>query len=132
MLVDAEWTAREQRKLQRTACRRPSCVSPATLEAVDFTPARRLNRQQVLTLGTCAWLAERHNLIVTGPVWWNREDVFICSAFVEAGVSPRLRPPARSAASSLFCTRCAVGRGDFSTRFGGLRKVRRRQQHTRT
>ena len=36
-------------------------------EAVDFTHPRRLNRQQVLTLGACAWLAERHNLIVTGP-----------------------------------------------------------------
>ena len=34
---------------------------------IDFTHPRRLNRQQILTLGTCARLAERHNLIVTGP-----------------------------------------------------------------
>ena len=66
LLVDAEWTAREQRKLQRRL-QTAKLRHPATLEAVDFTPARRLNRQQVLTLGTCAWLAERHNLIVTGP-----------------------------------------------------------------
>ncbi len=40
LLVDAEWTAREQRKLQlRTAKWR----HPATLEAVDFTHPRRLN-----------------------------------------------------------------------------------------
>ena len=31
---------------------------PATLEAVDFTHPRQLNRQQVLTLGACAWIAE--------------------------------------------------------------------------
>ena len=61
LLVDAEWTAREQRKLQRRL-QTAKLRHPATLEAVDFTPARRLNRQQVLTLGTCAWLAERHNL----------------------------------------------------------------------
>ena len=30
---------------------------PATLEAVDFTHPRQLNRQQVLTLGACAWIA---------------------------------------------------------------------------
>ena len=65
-LADAEWTAREQRKLQRRL-HTAKLRYPASLEAVDFTHSRRLNRQQVLTLGTCAWLAERHNLIVTGP-----------------------------------------------------------------
>ncbi len=58
LLVDAEWTAREQRKLQRRL-RAAKLRHPATLEAVDFTHARRLNRQQVLTLGACAWIAER-------------------------------------------------------------------------
>ena len=66
LLADAEWTAREQRKLQRRL-HSAKLRYPASLEAVDFTRTRRLNRQQILTLGTCAWLAERHNLIVTGP-----------------------------------------------------------------
>ena len=66
LLADAEWTPREQRKLQRRL-HTAKLRYPASLEAVDFTHSRRLNRQQVLTLGTCAWLAERHNLIVTGP-----------------------------------------------------------------
>jgi DNA replication protein DnaC len=56
LLVDAEWTAREQRKLQRRL-RTAKLRHPATLEAVDFTHPRRLNRQQVLTLGACAWPA---------------------------------------------------------------------------
>ena len=66
LLVDAEWTAREQRKLQRRL-HAAKLRHPATLEAVDFSHPRRLDRQQVLTLGACAWIAERHNLILTGP-----------------------------------------------------------------
>ena len=48
LLVDAEWTAREQRKLQRRL-RAAKLRHPAMLDAVDFTHPRRLNRQQVLT-----------------------------------------------------------------------------------
>ena len=48
LLVDTEWTAREQRKLQRRL-QTAKLRYPASLEAVDFTRARQLNRQQVLT-----------------------------------------------------------------------------------
>ena len=92
LLVDAEWTAREQRKLQRRL-QTAKLRHPATLEAVDFTPARRLNRQQVLTLGTCAWLAERHNLIVTGPCGIGKS--FLLLRLRRTGVSPRLHRPLR-------------------------------------
>ncbi len=51
LLVDAEWTAREQRKLQRRL-HSAKLRYPATLEAVDFSHPRRLNRQQVTTPGT--------------------------------------------------------------------------------
>ena len=66
LLVDAEWMAREQRKLQRRL-QTAKLRYPAALAAVDFTQPRRLNRQQVLSLGSCAWIAERHNLLITGP-----------------------------------------------------------------
>ena len=80
LLVDTEWTAREQRKLQRRL-QTAKLRYPASLEAVDFTRARQLNRQQVLTLGTCAWIAERHNLIITGPCGIGKS--FLCCALVE-------------------------------------------------
>ena len=79
-LVDAEWTAREQRKLQRRL-HSAKLRYPATLEAVDFAHPRRLKRQQVLTLGTCAWIAERHNLLLSGPTGIGKS--FLACAFVE-------------------------------------------------
>ena len=54
LLVDTEWTAREQRKLERRL-HAARLRYQATLEAVDYTQPRRLNRQQVLTLGTSLW-----------------------------------------------------------------------------
>ena len=109
LLVDAEWTAREQRKLQRRL-QTARLRHPATLEAVDFTPARRLNRQQVLTLGTCAWVAERHNLIITGPCGIGKS--FLCCAFVERAC--RRGFTARYVRMPRLLHEVAVGRGDGS------------------
>lgn len=66
LLVDTEWTAREQRKLTRRL-RTAKLRYPATLENVDFKAPRGLNRQQLLSLGSGAWIRDRHNLLVTGP-----------------------------------------------------------------
>ena len=61
LLIDTEWTAREQRKLTRRL-RFARMRHPASLENVDFKTVRNLNRQQILTLGSCSWIQERHNL----------------------------------------------------------------------
>ena len=109
LLVDAEWTAREQRKLQRRL-RTAKLRHPATLEAVDFTHPRRLNRQQVLTLGACAWIAERHNLILIGPTGIGKS--FLCCAFVERAC--RRGFTARYVRMPRLLHEFAVGRGDGS------------------
>ena len=109
LLVDTEWTAREQRKLQRhlhTAKLR----YPASLEAVDFTHPRRLIRQQVLTLGSCTWVAERHNLILVGPTGIGKS--FLCCAFVERAC--RRGFTARYVRMPRVLHELAVGRGDGS------------------
>ena len=100
---------REQRKLQRRL-RTAKLRHPATLEAVDFTHPRRLNRQQVLTLGSCAWVAERHNLILIGPTGIGKS--FLCCAFVERAC--RRGFTARYVRMPRLLHELAVGRGDGS------------------
>ncbi len=66
LLIDTEFTTRENRKLAR----RLSAAKlryPASVEDVDFRAPRKLSREHFLSLATCAWLVERHNLILTGP-----------------------------------------------------------------
>ena len=109
LLVDTEWTTREQRKLERRL-HAAKLRYPATLEAVDFTHPRRLNRQQILTLGTCAWIAERHNLIVTGACGIGKS--FLACAFVERAC--RRGFTARYVRMPRLLHELAVGRGDGS------------------
>ena len=67
LMIDAEWSAREQRKLARRLSAAKLRYANASLENIDFAAPRKLNRQQVLSLGSCAWIGERHNLLLLGP-----------------------------------------------------------------
>jgi DNA replication protein DnaC len=80
LLVDAEWTAREQRKLTRRL-RSAKLRHAASLEDVDFKHPRHLDRQQVLGLGSCSWIQSRHNLVITGPTGIGKS--YLSCAFVE-------------------------------------------------
>ena len=80
LLVDAEWTAREQRKLSRRL-RAAKLRYPACLENVNFQAPRGLNREQILSLGNCRFVGERHNLLITGPTGIGKS--FLACAFVE-------------------------------------------------
>ena len=80
LLVDAEWTAREQRKLTRRL-RSAKLRHAASIEDIDFKHPRQLDRQQVLALGSCSWVQSRHNLVITGPTGIGKS--YLSCAFVE-------------------------------------------------
>ncbi len=80
LLVDAEWSAREHRKLTRRL-RFAKLRYQASLEDVNFKHPRGLDRQQVLSLGDCGWLRSRHNLVITGPTGIGKS--YLACAFVE-------------------------------------------------
>ena len=67
MLIDAEYAAREQRKLtrrlQQARLRQPN----ACIEDIDFKARRGLKRQVVMALGRCDWIREALNVVITGP-----------------------------------------------------------------
>lgn len=81
LLVDAEWTAREQRALARRL-RQAQLRGPASLENVDFERPRGLNRAVVLSLGTGAWIRGHENLVITGPTGIGKS--FLVRACVES------------------------------------------------
>lgn len=66
LLVDRELTERESRRLQRRL-KQAKLRHEACIEDVDLRAARRLDKTLVATLATCRWIAERMNVLVTGP-----------------------------------------------------------------
>jgi len=109
LLIDTEWTAREQRKLAR----RLRAAKPryrASLEDVDFKHPRGLDRQQVLGLGSCSWIQDRHNLVITGATGIGKS--YLVSAFVERAC--RRGFTARYVRMPRLLHELAVGRGDGS------------------
>jgi DNA replication protein DnaC len=81
LLVEAEWTAREQRRLTQRL-RKAKLRYPASLEDVDFTTPRGLARDVVLSLGTGAWIRDHHNLLITGPTGIGKS--WLACAFVQS------------------------------------------------
>jgi len=66
LLADAEWTARENRRLtyRLQEARFPMA---ATVEDVDYQHPRGLSRQKMLDLISCRWVQAHQNVIITGP-----------------------------------------------------------------
>jgi DNA replication protein DnaC len=120
LLVETEWTAREQRKLTQRL-RNAKLRYPASLEDVDFNTPRGLTREVILSLGTGAWIRDHQNLLITGPTGIGKS--WLASAFVESAcrhgfTATYLRAPR-------LVHELAVSRGDgsYAQRLAKLAKL---------
>src|SRR5215469_6876055 len=66
LLVDTEWTARKNNRLQRLIRSADFPISGACVEDIEYRADRKLDRDQILQFGTCAYIGERRNIIILG------------------------------------------------------------------
>lgn len=66
MLIQAEWEDRENRKINRYL-RTARFRYQASIEEVDFTSKRGLDKTQVLRLADCSFINKKENILITGP-----------------------------------------------------------------
>ncbi len=78
MIVDQEWTFRDNRKLQRRL-KSARLKQQATIEDIDFRYPRELDKSVILTLANCQWIKHHHNIIITGPTGIGKS--YIAEAF---------------------------------------------------
>ena len=64
-LVDAEWDDRYNRRLDRLL-KTAKLRYPASVEQLDFTSQRNLNKNDFLRLAGCDWLRKGRSVIITG------------------------------------------------------------------
>lgn len=65
-LVDKEYLKRKNSSIQ-TRIKTAKLPLHATVEDLDFSPQRTLKKGEILSLAQCSWVANKNNLIITGP-----------------------------------------------------------------
>jgi DNA replication protein DnaC len=66
LLVDHEMTDRNDRRL-KTRLRQAKFRLSAQLEDIDYRHPRGLDKSLMLSLADCQWVAQRRNILITGP-----------------------------------------------------------------
>lgn len=66
LLVDAEWMLRQNKRIQRRLKEAKLKLTQACVEDVDGSTARGIEKAMVLKLGTCAFIEEHRNVLITG------------------------------------------------------------------
>ena len=66
MIVDAEWLQRENKRLATALRDAKLRISNACMEDIDFSTKREIDRAQIRQLGTCRWVVEHQNILITG------------------------------------------------------------------
>lgn len=65
LMVDREWDNKESRRLTRRL-QTAKLKQPATIEDIDFTTPRGLDKGILLSLAECDFIKAHHNIIITG------------------------------------------------------------------
>ena len=65
LMVDLEWMARQQRRLDKRL-KSAQLKQRACLEELDFQHPRGLDRKVMVHLASCAWIRNHQNVIITG------------------------------------------------------------------
>lgn len=66
LLIDAEWLDRENKKLARNLKQAKLRLSQATVEDLDYSGRRKLEKSVIRQLATCQWIDAHQNVVVTG------------------------------------------------------------------
>lgn len=65
-LVEAEWDDRRNRKFNRLWLQAKFRYK-ASMAELDYSPARQLDKNQILRLADCSWIMKKQNVLITGP-----------------------------------------------------------------
>lgn len=89
LMVDREWTDRENRRLARRMRAARLSVADASLENVWCDPARGLDKAVVRDLGTGKWIKNKQNVIVVGKTGVGK--TFLGAALAQAACRNGMR-----------------------------------------
>jgi len=89
LLVEAEHMARDNRRLRRLLKDAELRIPSACMEDVKATPTRGLEKAMVRQLGSCTWIGEHLNVLITGATGVGKS--YLASALGQAACRKGLR-----------------------------------------
>ncbi|MGH2874466.1 MAG: IS21-like element helper ATPase IstB [Solirubrobacteraceae bacterium] len=110
LLVDREWTDRQNRRLSRRLQDAHLRSTVACVEDIDYEVARGLDRSLMRTLAEGRWISEHQNVLLTGPCGVGK--TFAVCALANAACRRGFR--ARYYRASALVSDLALARGDGS------------------
>ena len=121
MMVDREWTERENRRLGRLTRAARLSITDATLEGAWFDPARGLDKAVLRDLATGKWIRNKQNVIVVGKTGVGK--TFLGAALAQ--VACRHGLPALCARVPRLLNEMSIAHADgsFGQMLGRLAKV---------
>ena len=66
LLVDAEWSRRKSNRLNKLIRKADLQHSSAAIEYIEYHADRKLDKGQIARLAGCAYITEKHNIIILG------------------------------------------------------------------
>lgn len=81
LLVDREWTERENRRVQRRT-KEAKLPTTARIEEVMTNPARGLDKSTLRSFSSCAWIRAKQNIIIHGMTGTGKS--YLGAAFADA------------------------------------------------
>jgi DNA replication protein DnaC len=66
LLVDAEWLHRQNKRTERNLREAKLRLANASLEDLDYASQRELDKSLMRQLGSCRWVLEHQNIVITG------------------------------------------------------------------
>lgn len=66
MIVDAEWTHRDNKRTSRSLKEAKLRYTQACIEAIDYSAKRELDKAVIRQLASCRWVKEHQAILITG------------------------------------------------------------------
>lgn len=110
LLVDAEWTSRQNKRLKRNLREAKLKLAQACIEDVDYPARRQLDKKLVRNLATCQWIEQHQSVVITGATGVGK--TYLACALAQQAIRKRYRAVYRRL-SRLF-DELALARADGS------------------
>ena len=121
LLVEAEWLARENKRLANALREAKLRLGQACVEDIDYPPRRELDKAVIRQLATCRWIDEHQQVLVTGATGTGKS--FIACALAHQACRRGYRAYYRRASRLFDDLRLARADGTYGRLLGKLARM---------